>query len=122
MQPIQELLNTRVKPKQKSERNEIVAELYEMYTFENKVENYVRYKHWLKNNKGTPNDFKKEKLPVGFSYYKPINSKYFAIKLAHIPTKDLYYLRSMKNDFKNRNGYKRSAFTKWLFGSIKYKE
>ena len=119
MLSIQELLNKREKPKFNSERNEILAELLEMSLLENKVENYCRYKFWLKKNKGTPDEFKKAKLPKNLGYIKPITKKYFAIKLAHIPTKDLYYLKSMKNDYKNRNGYKRCAFTKWLFFNIK---
>jgi len=47
--------------------------------------------------------------------FKPTTIKLLAIKLAHIPTQDLYYLKSICTDYKNRKG----SFSKCLYGSIK---
>ena len=123
---IQQLIQNKIetlgkKEKHLNQRQTLIKELYEVYELENKVENYIRYKHWLKKNKGTPEEFKKAKLPIDKKYIKPNTPSFFAIRLSHIKTEDLYYLISMKNDYKNRNKYKRSAFTKWLFYSIKCK-
>jgi hypothetical protein len=49
--------------------------------------------------------------------FKPTTIKLLAIKLAHIPTNDLYYMKSICTDSKNRHG----SFGKCLFGSIKPK-
>lgn len=49
--------------------------------------------------------------------FKPTTIKLLAIKLGHIPTKDLYYLKSICTDSKNRCG----SFSKCLYGSIKAK-
>ena len=111
-----------VKPKQTSERSEVIEELYIMYANEQKVEHWYRYKHWLKKKPNTEenrNKFKKAKLPKELKYYATITRKRFAIKLSHLKVPDLHYLRSRKNDFKARNGYKKSMFTKWLFFNIK---
>lgn len=48
---------------------------------------------------------------------KAMTGAEIGVKLAHIPTGDLYYLKSICLDFKNRNG----SFSKCLFGSIKPK-
>lgn len=126
MLSIQQLIQNKIetlgkKEKHLNQRQTLIKELYEVYELENKVENYIRYKHWLKKNKGTPEDFKKAKLPIDKKYIKPNTPSFFAIRLSHIPTEDLYYLISRKNDFKWRDKYKKSAFTKWLFFSIKAK-
>lgn len=47
--------------------------------------------------------------------YQPVTPKFLAIKLSHIPTKDLYYLKSICLDSKNRTG----SFSKCFFGSLK---
>lgn len=47
--------------------------------------------------------------------YKPMSPRVLAIKLAHIPTKDLYYLRTMSYDYQDRHG----SFSKYVFGAIK---
>lgn len=131
MLSIQELIQNKIeslgkKEKHLNQRQTLIKELYEVYELENKVENYCRYLYWLKKNKKVKNnetvkEFQKEKLPIDKKYIKPNTPSYFAIRLSHIKTEDLYYLISMKNDYKNRNKYQRSAFTKWLFFSIKAK-
>jgi len=128
---IQELLQNKIQEigKEKNpltQRNSLIKELYEVYVLENKFENYYRYRYWLKQKKKIKNnetveEFKKEKLAIDKKYIKPITSKYFAIRLSHIPTQDLYYLISMKKDSVHRKGYVRSSFTKWLWFSIKSK-
>lgn len=47
-----------------------------------------------------------------------INSKLLAIKLAHIPTKDLYFILSQGKDYRKRTG---KPFAKYVYGSIKPK-
>lgn len=49
--------------------------------------------------------------------YKPTTIKLLAIRLAHIPTQDLYYLKSIALDSKRRGG----SFSKTVYGSIKVK-
>lgn len=122
----QKIQNLGKKEKQLNERQTLIKELYEVYLLENKVENYCRYLHWLKKEKKpktkeTAEEFKKVKLPIEKKYIKPFTSSYFAIRLSHIPTKDLYYLTSIERDSVNRKGYSRSSFTKWLFSSLKCK-
>lgn len=126
MKSISDLIKEKIeslgkKEKSLNERQSIFKELYEVYELENKFENYYRYRHWLKKNKGTPEEFKKAKLEIDKKYIKPITKSYFAIKLSHIPTNDLYFLSSMSKDYCNRQHYKKSAFTKYLFFNIKAK-
>ena len=47
--------------------------------------------------------------------YKQLTPKIIAIKLAHIPTKDLYYLKGEAYDYQERKG----SFSKYIFGAIK---
>lgn len=49
--------------------------------------------------------------------YKPYSGKLLGIKLAHIETKDLYFILSVGKDYKKRHG----SFSKYLFGSLKIK-
>ena len=50
--------------------------------------------------------------------YPQMNIKVLGVKLGHIPTKDLYYIKSVGLDYKNRNG----SFSKYLWGSLKTKK
>jgi hypothetical protein len=115
MYEISELLRIE-KPKHKSERNEIISQIYEFYQNDKqnrKKENWKRYCKWCRDNKmpkGSEKLFKKTKL-----YLKELSSKVIAIKLAHIPTKDLYFMASVCRDKYNR-GENIGAF---LLGSIK---
>ena len=111
---------------EKKSRKDLIKELYEVYVLENKFQNYYRYRHWLKKNKKENTkenvlEFQKAKLDINFKYIKPFPSSFFAIKLSHIPTKDLLYLISIEKDIINRKGYKKCSFSKWLFYSIKAK-
>lgn len=126
---IQQLIQNKIeslgkKEKCLNERQTLLKELYEVYFLENRFENFYRYRKWLgkkPRTKESVEEFKKVKLPIEQKYIKPITQSYFAIKLSHIPTKDLYYLTSIKRDSVNRKGYSRSSFTRWLFFNIKAK-
>ena len=117
MQSINEILQNRIKTKG-SERNSVLKEIY--FCYENdktnrRKENWKRYCKWcrdwkLPNNKESENKFKKSKF-----FIKELSPKVLAIKLAHIPTKDLYYVRSVAKDKYNR-GENVGAF---ILGSIK---
>lgn len=48
---------------------------------------------------------------------KPFGAKMIAIKLSHIPTKDLYYVQSVFRDAQNRKGLDYAQ--KWFWWSIK---
>lgn len=50
--------------------------------------------------------------------FKPITGKAVAMKVSHIPTKDLYYLLSTCNDYKRRSK-KSGGFSKCFFWSLK---
>ena len=50
--------------------------------------------------------------------YKKYSGKLLGIKLAHVQTKDLYYILSVGKDYKARHG----SFSKYLFGSLKVKK
>lgn len=97
------------KPKlSKSERTQIIKEIYERYsTFIEKSirrdANIERYKIWLRENR-----FKHSKLLyVTFSrtkfFIRELSSSTFAIMLSHIKSKDLYFIRSECFDRNNRN-------------------
>jgi hypothetical protein len=121
-QKIESMWEISKKEKTLNERQTLLKELYDVYVLENKFENYYRYSKWLGKVKictEKVEEFKKVKLPIEKKYIKPITSAFFAIKLSHIPTEDLYYLVSVKKDSVHRKGYTRSSFTKWLWFSIK---
>ena len=112
---------------EKKSRKDLIKELYEVYILENKFENYFRYRHYLKKNKKENTkenvaEFQKAKLDINLKYIKPFPASFFAIKLSHIPTEDLFYLISVEKDIINRKGYKKCSFSKWLFYSIKPKQ
>ena len=48
---------------------------------------------------------------------KPFSAKMIAIKLSHIPTKDLYYMISVFKDAQNRKGLDYAS--KWFWHSLK---
>ena len=98
-----------------SERAEIIDKIYKHYLYWNKDSNIKAFLQLHRDtdklkNKQLLEDFKKTK-----QYYKPLTVKAICIKIAHIPTQDLYYILSIANDMKNR----KQNFNKWLFYSIK---
>lgn len=104
----------------KSERAEIIKQIYEIYTSPHerilrKKENWKRYILWLKLNKiiHSKISIKEFKKKLGYIKEQPVKSLCFF--LSHIPTKDLYFIRSKMLDYKNR-GKSASAY---LIASIK---
>lgn len=100
----------------KSQRAEIISQIYEYYLLDNKKQNWKNYIKWLKCNKlkhskDNMSIFKKTK-----EYHKNIPIKSFcSFWLSHIKTFDLFYILSIAKDKNNRN----ESFNKWLFWSLK---
>lgn len=99
----------------RSERADILKQIYPFYVLSTRKQNWKRYIAWLKSNKVKNTKerviaFKKEK-----SYLRGRSEKSFAIMLSHIPTKDLYFILSnaKQKDWRNEN------FSGWLMGEIK---
>jgi len=120
MQSLAELITKReVKKPRLNERQFVLKEIYELYLSDElhrKKANWTRFCIWCRTNKKGKEslaEFKKSK-----QFIKPITAKLLAIKLAHIPTKDLYYMKSVAVDKKNRN----EDIGAWILGSIKIKQ
>lgn len=119
MLSIQEILHTR-EPAHGSERNSILKEIYDFYyndRFNRKIENWKRYIIWLKNNKIPNNESSQKAFRKSKLFIKILSPKVIAIKLSHIPTNDLYYLKAIckeKRDLKESIGA-------YILGSIKPK-
>lgn len=45
-----------------------------------------------------------------------INARVLAMKLSHVPTEDLYFMKSQGKDYRARTG---KPFSKYIYGSIK---
>lgn len=104
--------------KGKSERGDVLSQIYELYRKSNKKENWKRYIKWLKFNrikhtKLSVEDFKKSKDCLTARVIKS-----FAIMLSHIPTSDLYYILSIAKDKDNRG----ENFSGWLMGELYKKD
>lgn len=123
MQSISDLLkNRQIKNKKSSERAEVIKEIYAIYTSplqrkKRKIENWKRYVNWCKVNKkenSTENQNKFRKTKFFLKEYPVKTICYF---ISHIPTKDLYYLKSIAKDMENRQ----ENFSSYLLSSIKVK-
>ena len=108
---------------EKSERSQIIKEMYEIYTHPGerilrRKENWRRYCAWFKETKQKENStkvqelFKKEKR---FIKEQPI--KTFVFFLHHIKTQDLYYVKSRMMDCRNRG----TSASAWLLANTKVK-
>lgn len=60
------------------------------------------------------NEINKERVNTKF---KPLSIKLLAIKLGHIPTSHLYFLKSEALDYRNRG----KSYGQYVFGAIKTK-
>lgn len=113
------MLNNRIVVTDKNERRVLIGEIYEIYLkdrTERRKENWRRYVKWLKeikmgNSVGSQKLFKKQK-----QFIKESTPRNMAVKLAHIPTKDLYYMKSVAKDKLNRN----ESVGGFIFSSIKF--
>lgn len=98
----------------RSERADLLKQLYEFYEKDYKIQTWKDYVRWLKNErrkhgKETVAEYRK-------IAYKRISVKSFcSYWLSHIPTRDLYYLLSIARDKSNRN----ESFNRWLFHNLK---
>jgi hypothetical protein len=123
MNNISQYLTTIERKKPRSERAELLEQIYSFYvsqsqkTFRRK-ENWKRYVEWLKQNRinektiGRENNmrlFKKTKR-----YIKEHSLKTICIFLSHIPTSDLYYITSVGRDMEHRG----HNFGSYLLSSI----
>ena len=108
---------TITKSKHRSQRAEIISEIFDIYTSQRDLrrkENWKRYVAWLKQyhrvtSKESENLFKKTK-----QYIKEMDIKRFCVLISHIKTDDLYYLLSVAKDMNNRN----QPFGAYLISSI----
>lgn len=115
IQNINEIVNI---TKFKSQRAEIISELYDGYLADNKLSNWKGYITWLKANRIKHSKEQVVKFKESTSYYKEMSIKRFLFFLAHIPTNDLFYLKSIMKDKQAR----KENFSKWLFWSLKCKD
>lgn len=100
----------------KSERAELLGQIYEHYEKSWKKNTWTNYIKWLKeqkkkNTKDNQALFKKSK-----SYFKKDTIKTFcSFRLGHVKTNDLYYILSQAKDKDNRG----ENFNLWLFANLK---
>lgn len=98
----------------RSQRAELLGQIYEIYEQDYKKQKWLEYLAWLKANKyqhsaKTVAQYKK------ISYPKISISSFCSYWLSPIPTDDLFYILSEAKDIRNRNG----SFNKWLFYNLK---
>lgn len=116
---IAEILNSIEKPKQRSQRAELIEQLYNIYMSETqvrhrKIANWKRYCEWCRNNKTPDSEEVQSKFKKSKSYIKTHNIKTFVYFLSVIPTSDLDYLISVAKDMNNRN----QNFSGYLFANL----
>lgn len=116
---IAEILNSIEKPKQRSQRAELIEQLYNIYMSETqvrhrKIANWKRYCEWCRNNKTPDSEKAQSKFKKSKSYIKTHNIKTFVYFLSVIPTSDLDYLISVAKDMNNRN----QNFSGYLFANL----
>lgn len=120
MESIEALLGNRVKVSDANERRVVIREIYEIYVKDGsgrRKENWKRYCKWCRENKWensveNQKKFRKTKLFINES-----PARNLAVKMAHVPTKDLYYIKSVAQDKLNRG----EPIGGFIFGSLKAK-
>lgn len=115
---LSELAKPKTKPKPPSERADVLSQIYPIYRESTKIENWKRYIKWLKENRFKNSTDKIAEFKKTPTHLKTRTTKSFAIMLAHIPTKDLYYILSVAKDKSNR----KENFSGWLMGEIRVKK
>lgn len=105
-----------------NERNQLVKEIYQIYScpqeqIRRRTENWKRYCRFCReqgqsNCVSTQKKFKQSRL-----FLKEVKDKNLAYLLSHIPTKDLYYIKSIMQDKINRSEFA----SMWLFSSLSIK-
>jgi len=107
---------------EKSERSQIIKEMYEIYTHPGervlrRKENWKRYCAWCRENKVSDSKTNQAKFKKEKRFIKEQSIKTFVFFLHHIKTQDLYYVKSRMVDCRNR-GQSASA---WLLSNTKVK-
>lgn len=107
----------------KSERAQLIKEIYAIYTSPaerilRKIENWKRFCTFCRVIKKPDTIESRSLFKKGKTIITEQSLKSFCYFTSHIPTKDLYYIKSMMNDSKNR-GKSGSA---WLISQINMKE
>lgn len=107
---------------QRSQRAELVKKIEELLNSgqeqkHTKIANWKRYVQWLKDNKVKDGEPYREMFRQSKSFLKPLNGKSLYFLLSHIPTDDLFYVKSVLQDRENR----KEALTGYLIWSIKKK-
>lgn len=104
------------RPKFKSQRAELFAELYTYYEKSYKHNSWLNYIAWLKANRFKHTRERVEQYKKSKEFRKKITIKSFcSFWLSFMKTNDLYYLISIAKDKERR----KENFNKWLFWSIK---
>jgi hypothetical protein len=118
LEQLKDKLENPVKEKHLNERQTILKEIYTFYLSDEihrKKANWTRFCAWCRTNKKGKEslaEFKKSK-----QFIKPITAKELAIRLSHIPTKDLYFVKSECVSRKRRN----EDIGGFILGAIKAK-
>ncbi len=108
---------------EKSSRAQITKEIYVLYTSDQeklfrKKENWKRF---IEHCKGQRLPFKEKTVQEAYKkskvFIKEYDIKTFCIRIAHIPSDDLYYVLSICKDKYHRN----EQIGAWLFSAIKAK-
>lgn len=98
----------------KSERSDILKQLYGFYEEDYKKEKWKDYIRWLKAN-NRPHTSEAISAYKKSSYPQITVKSFCSFWLSHIPTNDLYFLLSIARDKRNRG----ESFNRWLFHSLK---
>jgi len=91
----------------KSERSQLIKEMYELYTSDmerilRKKENWRRYVTFLKACKHKDTEEYRKMFKKGKTFIKEKTLSSFIFFTSHIPTRDLYYCKSVMKDCLNR--------------------
>lgn len=106
----------------KSERGQILKELYDIYTCgqekkNRSKENWKRYCDWCREMKYPDIKINRKIFRQSWRFIRELNIKVFCIKLSHLSQTDLYYILSISRDKYNRQ----ELIGAWIFSSIKIK-
>jgi hypothetical protein len=99
------------KKKFRSQRSEILDEIYQVYVHCQKLDNWASYRKLYKEDTKE----NQKKFVASKSYFKAWDIKRFVVRLSYIPTDDLFYILSIARDMKNR----KQNFSKWIMWNTK---
>jgi hypothetical protein len=103
----------------RSQRNELMKQIHEIYLKDAETQDRIRCKNWLVVKRLNP------MIPKNVQLWKDTSGEYYKNKitpasmasywLSHVPTEDLFFLVSIGKDKLQR----KESFNKWLFWAIK---